>query len=142
MSNSMMMRRRLELLADAPPPGPTPTAYTLLPEADGRIEKAKIPFSAGCHIHMEWDTSKLHATRNDSVLSFYRQAGLGRQDINPVPNITSYSIISRDINRTVYEGGVFDCDPPVDGNLFVGYREDSDTVDRRISGDYIRITIS
>ncbi len=135
---SMMLRRRM-MAGSAP--GPGPTVYTLLPEADGRIEKAKIPFSAGCHIHVEWDTSQL-STRNDSVLSFYRQVGLGRQDINPVPNITSYSIISRDINRTVYEGCMFHCDPPVDGNLFVVYREDSDNHDRRITGDYIKITIS
>ncbi len=136
---SMLLRRRM---MGGSAPGPGPTVYTLLPEADGRIEKAKIPFSAGCHIHMEWDTSKLSSSRNDGVFSLYRQDGLTRLTINPVPAITSYPIISRDINKTVYEGGVFDCDPPVDGNLFVGYWEDSDNNDRRITGDYIRITIS
>lgn len=135
-----MMLRRMMMVYDAKKP--EPIEYVLYPEEDGRIEKAKIPFLAGCHIHMEWDTAHLHEKRNDGVFSFYHQTGLGIKAINAVPAITNYAIISRDINRAVYEGGVFDCDPPVAGNLFVGYREDSDTTDRRIVGDYIRITIS
>lgn len=134
MNDSMMMRRRIFLQSKQ-------RTYVLHPEEDGRIEKAKIPFTAGCHIHMEWDTSKLSTRTNDSVFSFYRQTGLGLNAINPVPTITGYAIISGSINGTVYEGGVFDCDPPVDGNLFVGYWQDSDNTDRRITGDYIRIII-
>lgn len=115
--------------------------WTLLPEQDGRVEKAKLPLYSGAHIHMEWDNTKLSDRTADTVISFHKQINTWNI-MNPNPAASGYLIVSGSINTTIYRGGYIDFDVPADVNLLVGYWEDSDTSDRRITGDYVNIQIS
>lgn len=132
---NLLELRRLALLYDSH------WNYFFKAEEYGRIPKARIPLKSGQRVYIEWDTSRL-ASKNQTVFSFYNQVS-SMNDVCKGWSKGGYPICWEfgDIGNDIFRVGHAMLIMPKDLTMFIGYWQDSDTSDRRIYADYLKIKI-